>query len=205
MATKNATKQFVEISEIRGPLVLAKDGSIRAIVECASVNFELKSSDEKNALIAAFQRYVNLIDFPMQIVINSQRLDISKYISYLEENIQKAPNELLRMQASEYKKFILGLTELNEIVSKHFYVVVPYYKTEMSVTKVGLDERLRNVFKSKSQQTILSNEELEKYVEQLDQRVAMTRSGLEQMGIKTKVLAEDELVSLYKSYYDPII
>ncbi|MDO8640705.1 MAG: hypothetical protein Q7R33_04110 [Nitrosarchaeum sp.] len=204
-AAKNATTQFVDISDIRGPLVILNDGSLRAIILCTSINFELKSSDEKDALRAAFQNYVNLIDFPMQIVINSQKLDITQYLEYLDENIHKETNSLLRMQATEYKKFIKGLTELNEIVSKNFYVVVPYYKTEMSVVKTGFKERLNNLFRSTKKDNTLSDEDLEKYVEQLDQRVAVTRNGLEQMGVSTNILMEDELKRMYISYYNPTI
>jgi len=203
MSSGNSSEQFVNIHEIRGPIVILKDGSLRVIVEAMSVNFDLKSADEKTSMIVGFQNFLNSVDFPMQIVIDSRKLDISNYIASVELVAQGLRNELLKVHANEYMRFVSGLTDLANVVSKKFYLVIPYYATEIGVQKVGIKDKIKNVFTTTNVMKDISNEKLQKYILQLDQRVALVRNGVEQMGVKTKIIEQDALATLYYNYYNP--
>ena len=124
------TKQFVDIFDIKDNVVILKNGSLRLVLEASSVNFDLKSNDEQIAIVRAFQNFLNSLDFPLQIVLHSRKLNIQNYLQQTQQIVEKVDNELLRIQGIEYIRFLKGLTELANIMSKKFYVVVPFYATE---------------------------------------------------------------------------
>src|SRR3989338_4978029 len=103
-----------------------KDGSLRGVVAVSSTNFALKSEDEQNALVAAYQGMLNSLDFPIQILIHSRVLDINSYLGKLKTLAAGQTNELLRIQMTEYIEYIGKLVEFANIMSKNFYVVVPF-------------------------------------------------------------------------------
>ena len=199
----NTTKDFVEIAEIKDSVVVLKDGSLRSVVEVGSMNFELKSLDEQTAIITAFQDFLNSIDFSLQIVINSRRLDIKPYLNYLETLSQSIEHELLKIQAIEYSRFVKGLTELANIMSKKFYIVVPFTIIAAPKSKKGIMESFRSIVSPTTFTKSLTDEEFKTYKTQLDQRVDLTISGIGRLGIETTVLSKNELVNLYKSSYNP--
>jgi len=201
---KGGTQDFVLIKEIRGPIVILRDGSLRAVLEAESLNFDLKSTDEKTAIIRGFQDFINIIDFPIQIAINSRQLDLSEYVNKLNTMIDKIQNELLRVQAIEYSRFVKGLTELYNIVSKRFFIVVPYYSTEMTLgSENGFKDKLKGLLGVAGKTPTLSDKELDRYATQLEHRITLIRNGIEGLGIKTKILDYDSLAYLYRSYYNP--
>lgn len=202
-----STKDFVVISEIRDNVALLKDGSLRSIIEVGSVNFDLKSLDEQTAIIAAFQNFLNSIDFPLQISINSRKLDIAPYMKSLEELAGKITNELMKIQAAEYSRFIRGLTELSNIMSKKFYIVIPLYVVETAAktgekTKGFLDTFKSIVSPSKFVKS-LTDQELQNYKIQLNQRIEYVIGGISGLGLEGRTLGKDELMNLYYSYYNP--
>ena len=121
-----STKQLVEISNIIDNIVLLKNGSLRAVIEVSATNFELRSEGEQIAILQNFQRFVNSIDFPLQIVINSRKLNIDEYLKLINESANALTNELLKIQATEYSKFVGELSDLSNIMSKKFYIVIPF-------------------------------------------------------------------------------
>lgn len=198
------TKDFVVISDIRDSVVILKNGSLRSIIEVNSINFELKSIDEQSAIIQSFQNFVNSVDFPLQIIINSRKLDIGPYLKTLDTLGETLKNELLKIQAVEYSRFIKGLTELANIMSKKFYVSVPFYPVEAAApTAGGLLGVLKSVVAPSKFIKALSDEELENYKIQLDQRIELIRQGINGLGIETRILKKDELMNLFYSYYNP--
>jgi type IV secretory pathway VirB4 component len=126
MVTSNATQEFVPIKDVRDGTITLKDGSLRAIVLASSVNFSLKSDDERNAIIIQFQDFLNSLDFSVQISIQSRRLNILPYIALLEERYKEQLNDLMKIQTREYIDFIKKFTETTNIMRKSFFVVVPY-------------------------------------------------------------------------------
>src|SRR3989344_935086 len=132
-----STKNLVDIADIVDNIVILKNGSLRTVIEVSSINFELRSEGEQVATLQNFQRFLNSTDFPLQIVVNSRRLDIEDYIKLIETTAESLTSELLKIQAAEYSKFIKELAELSNIMSKNFYIVVPFYVFE-APSKAGL-------------------------------------------------------------------
>src|SRR5579872_3485765 len=129
MATSTASKasqDFVPIKEVREGIVILKDGGLRSILLASSLNFSLKSEDERNAILFQFQDFLNSLDFSIQIFIQSRRLDIRPYIALLEERYKEQVNDLMKIQTQEYIEFIKNFTESTNIMTKSFFVVVPY-------------------------------------------------------------------------------
>src|SRR3989344_280631 len=124
--TTNATQEFVPIKEVRDGIIILKDNSMRPVLLCSSINFSLKSSDEKQAILYQFQDFLNSLDFSIEIVTQSRKLDIRPYIALLEEREKNQTNELMKIQVREYIEFIKNFTENTNIMTKNFFLVVPY-------------------------------------------------------------------------------
>ena len=198
------TKDFVRLAEIRDTVLVLKDGSLRSVVEIGSINFELKSTDEQVAIIQGFQNFINSLDFPLQIAASSRKLDIEPYLKSLEGLTESLKNELLKIQAAEYSRFIKGLTELTNIMAKKFYIVVPFYAIEaVSPTKAGFFGAIKSVVSPSKFVKTLTEEELENYKTQIGQRIGVVAEGLSGLGLQTKTLTGDELMNLFYSYYNP--
>ena len=201
-----STKDFVEISDIRDTVAILKDGSLRSVIEVGSMNFELKSTDEQTAIISAFQNFLNSIDFPLQIAINSRRLDIGPYMKSLTTLTQSISNELMKIQAVEYTRFIKGLTELANIMSKKFFIVIPLYVVATigkGSQKTGLLDAFKSIVSPSKFVKTLTDQELENYKIQLGQRIQFISGSISGLGIETRVLNQEELTNLYYSYYNP--
>lgn len=195
------TIDFVDISEIRDDILVLKNGSLRALIEVGSINFELKSQDEQTAIITAFQDFLNSIDFPLQIVIHSRKLDITPYIENLNRQIEKIDHELLRIQAIEYERFVSGLTELTDIMSKKFYIVAPFYLLEAPVTQKGILGSLKAVIQPSKVIKKIDDIQFETYKIQLMQRVELIYGGLMRIGLNIKLLKSEELEKMFSNLY----
>ncbi len=205
MPTQGAsTKDFVEIVDIRDGVVILRNGSLRSVIEVSAVNFDLKSGGEQEALIAGFQNFLNAIDFPLQITINSRRLDIKPYLESLEVMRGKVTNELLKIQLNEYVRFIKGLTELANIVSKKFYIAVPFYVIETaSGSASGFFSSLKSIISPKKFIGSINDQQFQQYRTQLDERVSLVLGAVSGLGLQSRVLETDEVRNLYYNYYNP--
>ena len=121
-----STQEFVPIKEVRNGVVVLKNGDLRAIVLANSTNLSLKSEDEQKATIFQFQSFLNTLDFPIQISVQSRKLDIRPYLALLEDRIKVQNEPLLKLQTKEYIEFIRNFTESVNIMTKNFFIVVPY-------------------------------------------------------------------------------
>lgn len=192
-----STQAYLDIAEIKENTVVMKDGSLRAVVVVSSVNFSLKSGDEQNALISAYQNFLNSLEFPIQILMQSRKLDIHAYLDKLSAVMQQQTNELLRLQTQEYIEYVGKLIEFASIMSKTFYVVIPL--TNSSV-KTGFLTRLTNLL-SPANEITLQQSDFEKSREEMGKRVNQVVGGLSGMGLKCIPLNTEELVELmYNSY-----
>lgn len=196
-----STKDLVVIADIKDNVVLLKNGQLRAAIEVSSINFELRSEEEQMGILQNFQRFLNSIDFPLQMVVNSRQLNMDDYIKMIEGVAEASTNELLKIQAIEYGKFVKELLELSNIMTKHFYVVLPFYVFE-APTKTGVLEGIKGMFGT-PQTVQIHPEDLEKYRVQLMQRVDLILDGLIGMGLKARLMEGDELVNLYYGLYNP--
>lgn len=198
--TTNATQDVLEIASIQDDLVVLKNGTVRAVLMVSSINFALKNQDEQEGIISAFYSFLNSIDYPLQIVIQSRPLDIDHYLDKLDKLGKQQTNELLRMQTIDYTQFIRELLQLQSIMSKKFFVIVPYSVVEDK--KKGFFDRAGDLF---SAQKVLKirKKEYEEYREQLFRRVGHIRSGLEGMGLQSVQLDTSSLIELYYNSYNP--
>jgi len=199
------TKQFVDIHDIRDGVILLKNSSLRMLIEVNSVNFDLKSADEQTAIIRGFQNFINSLDFPLQITIQSRRLDIKGYLTKTEGIVNQLDNELLRIQGVEYLRFVRSLTELANIMSKKFYLVVPFYLTEVVDSSKGVGERFKETFGSaKGKIREMTDQDFEVYKAQIKQRSDLLAAGLQEMGLTSKLITDNaELIKMFTSLYNP--
>ncbi|QQR82246.1 hypothetical protein IPJ70_03110 [Candidatus Campbellbacteria bacterium] len=200
-----STQAFVPIKEIRSGVVILKDGSLRSVLLASSLNFALKSEDEQSAIIMQFQNMLNSIEFPIQILVQSRRLDIRPYIALLEEQMKEQTIDLIKMQTREYIDFVKGFTENVSIMTKYFYIVVPYTGAIISASKGGIRGALSGLFGTKnkaadSEQKLTAFEESRS---QLEQRIGVVTQNLARTGIRARQLGTEELVELYYKMFNP--
>ncbi len=194
------TQEFVPIKEIRQGIVILKDDSLRGIVMASSLNFALKSADEQQSIIMQFQNFLNSLDFSIQIFIQSRKLDIRPYIALLENRQKEQVGDLLKIQTREYIEFIKNFTENSNIMTKTFFVVVPY--SPAAVTAGGV----ANVFGKKKTQAETAEKKLAEFEEhrsQLEQRMGVVTQGLVRCGIRTVELGTEEIVELFYKIFNP--
>ena len=197
-----STQNLVNIQEIRDGILLLKDGSMRAVIETSAINFELRSEDEQIAITQNFQNFINSVDFPLQISVVSRRLFIEDYLKYASEATGQLDNELLRIQANEYLKFVQELSVLSNIMSKKFYTVVPFYIFE-SPLKTGFLQSFKSTVTPTMAVKDLTPEKFETYKNQLMQRVELVFGGLAGLSLKSKLLEEEELKKIFYNFYNP--
>ncbi|MBN1585176.1 TraC family protein [Candidatus Uhrbacteria bacterium] len=195
-----STRQFLDISEIKDNCVVLKDGTLRAVLMVASVNFALKSEDEQQAIIAQYVSFLNSLEFPLQIVIQSRRLNIEKYIDRLKESERNQENELLKVQISDYRAFVSELVELGQIMQKHFFTVIPY--SPLSDKRKGFFSRMGEVL-SPATSVRLAEDRFRQRKNALDMRVDHIVSSLNSMGLKSVRLDTQGLIELYYRVYNP--
>jgi hypothetical protein len=198
MAENAATQDFVDIKDIRDGVVIQKSGQMSMVLLASSVNFALKSLDEQRAILGQFQAFLNTLDFTLQIHVQSRRLNIKPYLAMLEGLEDKQDNDLMRIQLREYIEFIGAFTRDVDVMSKSFFVVVPYSPTALNLTK-----GVKNMFSSKGRLNLGSDNRFEEHRLQLEQRVSLVAEGLARIGVRTIALQQDELVELYYHIYNP--
>ena len=200
--SKSSTQQYVDVDEIREGAIVLKTGALRAVLLVSSLNFDLKSSDEQEAIIMQYQNFLNSIDFPIQIVVSSRRLNIEPYLELLSDREKQQENDLLRFQITEYKEFVKNLTEVSNIMSKFFYIVVPFSSVEDK--KSGFGDKMFGMFKSK--EAVDHHPELfETYRSQLLQRVDHVIAALSATGVHVVMLETEEIIELLYNSYNPSV
>lgn len=206
MAKTNApsTTDLTQIKEMRDGVIILKDGSLRGIIQVSAVNFELRSSDEQAAILQQFSAFLNSIDFPVQMVVHSRRFDISTYLATVQAASEQLTNELLKVQAAEYMRFVSELSDLANIMAKNFYVVVPLTITLTSASK-GILGGFKDLFKKAPTQQALTPEQLATYRIQLQQRADLVIGGLSGMSLTGHMLNQDELTVLFNALYNPVV
>jgi len=197
MTTSKATQDFVPIKEIRDGVVILKDGSMRSIVMVSSLNFALKSPDEQQAIIMQFQNFLNSLDFSIQIFLQSRELDIRPYISLLEGRYKDELGDLMKIQIKEYIQFIKSFVEQSEIMTKTFFVVVPY--TAATLNSVN---PLSSMGK-KPADSVKKSDNFDENRLQLEQRMGVVQQGLTRCGIRSVRLGTEEAVELYYKIFNP--
>jgi len=197
-----ATQNFVSINDIRDGVIMMKDGGVRGIIFVSSLNFSLKSEDEKIAVLSQFQDFVNSLDFTVQIFIQSRKLDIRPYLALLENQKKNHLNGLMKMQIDEYIQFIRTFTENTNIMKKGFFVVVPYAAAILN-SKNGIASTLFAGKKSSAETATMDEETFEENRTQLEQRISVVEQGLIRCGIRSARLGTEEVIELFYKIFNP--
>ncbi|MCS6789161.1 MAG: hypothetical protein NZ484_01155 [Patescibacteria group bacterium] len=200
------TKDLVEIKDIKLNTVILKNGELRQIVIVGGINFALKSEEEQNIIIQAYQEFLNSLEFPIQIIIHSRKVNIENYLNYLNNVKEKEFSGLLKNQIEEYIQFIYGFIKDNDIMVKTFLVVVPY--TIINLEKEA--EKITSKFSFFSSQknegdkrTDQDDQILINGINQLNQRTMQVIEGLTSIGLDAVQLTDEELLELFYNYYNP--
>ena len=183
-------QDIVPIKEVRDGIAILRDGGMRAIVMVSAINFALKSGDEQQAVVLQFQNFLNSVNFPIQICVQSRRLDIRPYIATLEVREREQTNDLMKIQMREYAQFIRRFTELNNIMTKSFFVVVPY------APSIGGEALARGRGEN-------AGDRFDEHRTQIEQRIAVVQSGLTRCGLRTIQLGTEEVVELFYRLFNP--
>ena len=200
-----ATQEFVPIKEVRDGVIVLKNGDLRAIVLANSVNLSLKSADEQKATILQFQNFLNTLDFAIQISVQSRRLDIRPYLLLLEGRIKVQTEPLLKLQTKEYIEFIKNFTDNVSIMTKSFFVVIPYTHTVFQSDSGIFSKIFGGLFsrKNKKEAEVAKQVDFEEKRSQLEERVGVIQQGLSRCGINSARLGTEEVVEVFYKVFNP--
>ena len=198
MAKGLATQEFVPIERVRDGFVILKTGELRAILLTNSLNLGLKSEDEQQAVLSQFQNFLNSLDFSVEFFIQSRKLNIKPYLELLQERSVQVKEDLLKIQIHEYMGFITKFTEESDIMTKHFFITIPYFNEE---TKTGGTSSLMSFGKSPNAQQ--KTDEFDTARIQLDQRVATVIQGVSRFGLRAQRLGTEEVIELFYKLFNP--
>lgn len=201
-AAPKTTQEFVPIQEIRDGVVILKNGGMRSIILASSLNFALKSQDEQGSILMQFQNFLNSLDFSIQIFIQSRKLDIRPYTALLEDRYKEQVTELMKIQVREYIEFIKTFVENTNIMSKSFFVVIPYDPPTINISSNPFSKILPGKGDTKTQNET-ADQQFKEYRSQLEQRVAVVEQGLVRCGIRAAELGTEEVVELYYKLFNP--
>lgn len=198
MAKGTATQQFVPIERVRDGIVILKTGELRAILITNSLNLGLKSEDEQQAVLSQFQNFLNSLDFPVEIFVQSRKLNIKPYMDLLQERSKLVKEDLLKIQIHEYMGFISRFTEESNIMTKHFFITVPYFNQN---TQSINPSQLFSFGDSNTQKN--NQDTFEAARIQIEQRVATVIQGLSRFGLRAQRLGTEEVVELFYKLFNP--
>lgn len=200
MATKpsGATQQFVSVKEIKNGTIILKDGSFRGILICSSINFGLKSADEQHAITLGFQNFLNTLDFSIQIVVNSRKMDLRPYLALLAGKDAEQKTDLMKIQLREYIEFVRTFAEQANIMTKSFYVVVSYSPRSSASSAMGFLHRGGGAGDSAAAKVSFEEDRV-----QLEQRLTLVASGLAGTGVRAVPLGTEEIIELLYRSFNP--
>lgn len=196
MPDSKPAQSFVPVKEVRNGVIILKEGGYRGVLMCSSINFALKSEAEQKAVIGGFQTFLNTLDFSVEIVVHSRRMDIRPYLALLEQRTDIQQTELMRIQVREYIQFIKNFTEGADIMTKLFYIVVPYEPAPIGKVASALPFGKKPAAVAEGMQ-----QSFDEYRVQLDQRMALVSSSLIGSGVRAEPLGTEEIIELlYRSF-----
>lgn len=198
MAKGAATQQFVPIERVRDGIVILKTGELRAILITNSLNLGLKSEDEQQAVLSQFQNFLNSLDFPVQFFVQSRKLNIKPYMDLLQERSKLVKEDLLKIQIHEYMGFISKFTEESNIMTKHFFITIPYINQNMQGVNPSTMLSFGMGDAPKTNQDTFEAARI-----QIEQRVSTVTQGLSRFGLRAQRLGTEEVVELFYKLFNP--
>ncbi|OGJ44458.1 hypothetical protein A2272_01235 [Candidatus Peregrinibacteria bacterium RIFOXYA12_FULL_33_12] len=199
-----STVLHLPIAEIRDDVIILKNGGIRAVLETSTINFNLKSEEEQNSIIYSYQHFLNTLEFPIQILIRSRKLNIDEYINKMREKAKTQSNPLLKKQTIEYADYIQKLIEYADIMEKSFYIIVPFNPLRANNTNIFSEFLARLKTKDNVAEIRKRQIEFEQLHKGLIQRVNLIKAGLQNCGLTSEQLKTTDLIKLLYNVYNPI-
>lgn len=204
------TETMMIFSEIKNDILIMKDGGLRSILRVKWLNLDLKNFDEQQIVLEQYKKFLNWLDFPIQILIRNSYLDLSDYLNYFKWNLENVENVTLKVQWDNYLKFLENI-ELQQwlIYNKEFYIVVPYYEAEddnKQVNKSWFDKFL-NILNAKDdiEKIVTRYRFFLKWKRSLETRIGLIVDGLWSMWIDVEQLDTAEIINLLFRNYNPLI
>ncbi len=204
-----SSQSLISLQQIRKGVVILKNGSLRSILEVSGINFDLKSEEEQSSVLMSWRNLINNLDFPLQVVAHSRRVNIESYLNFLQEKIEQETNNLLKLQGEDYYTFIKGLVTGNNIMKKKFYVIVPYDpimlkpRTALNQILEAYKTLLNLRHQAFSAIIPLSDENFNQHYQQLIIRQNNIITNLTRMGLQSRPLTTKELIELFFNSYNP--
>jgi hypothetical protein len=194
---KSSIQEIIEIDRVEGSTIFIKDGGLRKVLLTSGINFDLKSEEEKELLVFNYQEFLNSLNFPVQEIIHSRKINIGRYLKLLKSYHDKEESSLLKKIIKDYYEFIDNYISKNPIMTKTFFIVVPY--------QPGINtKKIINLFTRKKGRK-LEQPDVKKDIEQLDLRVDEVAIGLNRVGLRAVLLEEEDLKGLFRHFYNPQI
>ena len=200
--TARSAQDLVEIKEVRDGVLLLKDGSFRVVLIASSINFALKSQEEQDAIVFQYQNFLNSLDFSVEFFIQSRNLNVDPYLDILRERLKHTYNDLMKIQITEYVDFVDSFVTSANIMTKNFYIVVPFTPGG-HLNKKEVVGALSSLFKGGKESGPIEEGTFQEYKTQLYQRVEVVRQGLIRTGVRVVPLNTEELVELFYELYNP--
>ena len=197
-----STQSYLDVAEIKQDSLVLKDGSFRAVVLVSSINFALKSEEEQKALVGAYVTMLNSLDYPLQILVQSRPINVDDYLNELQDLAHSQTNELLKSQTQDYLDFVREIITLGHIMTKKFYVIVPFDPGGHS--RPGFFKRLLSVFKP-TKVIYMREEVFERAAMQLEKRISNVLTGLSGLSLSAVRLDTQALIELFYATYNPEI
>lgn len=194
-----AAQDFVPVKEVRGGVIILKDETLVGVMLASSLNFALKSNDEQEAIIMQFQNFLNSLDFSVQFFVQSRKLDIRPYVALLEERLAAQTDDLMKIQVREYIEFVRSVTERANIMSKSFFIAVPYTPPIVNLKNVAK----KSIFGGSSLSAEEENIGFEEHRTQLEQRMGVVQQGLIRTGVRTAALDTEAVIELLYKEFNP--
>lgn len=204
-----STQSIIPIQEIKRGVIVLKNGSLRSVLLVSGINIDLKSSDEQTTILNAWRQLLNHLEFSLEVSVLSKKVNIDSYLNFLQEQIAKETNDLLKIQGEDYTNFLKALITENAIMTKNFFIIIPYdpvivksqgFFGQVKDTLTGIFNLKRESF---SNINVLSDEEFENYYQQLMIRQAGVVSALNRIGLSVKTLTTKELIEIFFNFYNP--
>ncbi len=205
MAKAQSSQEFVPIKEIRDGIMITDDGNLHMVLMASSLNFALRSGEEQEAVTAQYQNFLNSLDFSVQIMIQSRRLNIDPYLETLRQAEKEQTNELMKIQTREYVEFVRTFVSTTKIVTKSFYIVVTFVPPFLGIgKKEGFGGFFKKFFTGeKKEDKQIMDEKFEEYRTQLWQRAETVSGAIASTGVRTAPLNTEELVELFYGLFNP--
>jgi len=194
-----ATQQIIPIADIRDNLVVLQNGELRAVLKVSGVNFDLYANREKEQVLYAFQTFLNALDFPIQILVQSRPVNLDPYLEKLKTLAPQQPTDALRIETYEYINFIQQLGRLGTLMDKSFYVIIGY--APIPIHPKTIWQKLSFQISGPPQEIVLRRYKEAK--RKLFERTKVVASGLAGIGLQVAQLTNPELIELFFSCYNP--